>query len=321
VNCFQIVSLRYWWHHWCLQENSPSGCELLSDCIFEVLVTPRQNIIPYQRGCELLSDCIFEVLVTPNPEFLGWMDRLWIAFRLYLWGIGDTLEVITFFISSVVNCFQIVSLRYWWHQIIAGQSYSVSCELLSDCIFEVLVTPFMPNSICFYRCELLSDCIFEVLVTPEEGKHVAKHVLWIAFRLYLWGIGDTLPSSKARPALSCELLSDCIFEVLVTPGKGRSWGQRSCELLSDCIFEVLVTPGKRQIDCKLLLWIAFRLYLWGIGDTRGKIAEEIVSVVNCFQIVSLRYWWHRRDTSISSSICCELLSDCIFEVLVTPWQA
>ena len=192
VNCFQIVSLRYWWHQKPVFYPLVLCCELLSDCIFEVLVTPymprneKEDIvvncfqivslrywwhpdnkyIAHPLGCELLSDCIFEVLVTPNVDEATASLALWIAFRLYLWGIGDTYVIDSARELIVVNCFQIVSLRYWWH----------------------LLKYFWQAS---RRCELLSDCIFEVLVTPEWIKQLGVHGLWIAFRLYLWGIGDT----------------------------------------------------------------------------------------------------------------------------------
>ena len=219
VNCFQIVSLRYWWHHYLFFPNKPWCCELLSDCIFEVLVTPF-----YVRQI--------------------WICMLWIAFRLYLWGIGDTTKTWSWKNLPVVNCFQIVSLRYWWHR-----QYPKN----------------QPSS----RCELLSDCIFEVLVTPRAGVRTISLPLWIAFRLYLWGIGDTAGQAIGllAPVVNC-------FQIVSL----RYWWHHiltelqvasSCELLSDCIFEVLVTPVIPCYCYFVVLWIAFRLYLWGIGDTRA----------------------------------------------------
>ena len=167
---------------------------------------------------------------------------MWIAFRLYLWGIGDTSPVAFSSALRVVNCFQIVSLRYWWH----------------------LVAPFPFKC---SSCELLSDCIFEVLVTPPWARYGATWRLWIAFRLYLWGIGDTTEIGKVRrwKVVNCfQIVSlrywwhHCGYRVPTLP---------SCELLSDCIFEVLVTPNIQCIAYLIMLWIAFRLYLWGIGDT------------------------------------------------------
>ena len=168
--------------------------------------------------------------------------QLWIAFRLYLWGIGDTQYTHGMYQKEVVNCFQIVSLRYWWHLQLLFLTSIFSCELLSDCIFEVLVTPFS-------MLTMLSSS------------------LWIAFRLYLWGIGDT----KEKTDRLFDVVVNC-FQIVSLRywwhQKGmtlRQWIR--CELLSDCIFEVLVTPRYRKNPCLVKLWIAFRLYLWGIGDT------------------------------------------------------
>ena len=167
---------------------------------------------------------------------------LWIAFRLYLWGIGDTGKGKGLYSLTVVNCFQIVSLRYWWHLVEKSLTIFNSCELLSDCIFEVLVTPG-PN----WR-----DC------WPR---------LWIAFRLYLWGIGDT----KMEQIINENFVVNC-FQIVSLRYWWHHFGSPffkclGCELLSDCIFEVLVTPKRIYKDAPAGLWIAFRLYLWGIGDT------------------------------------------------------
>ena len=217
VNCFQIVSLRYWWHRREWPGHQRICCELLSDCIFEVLVTPRNINV-----------------VDGTP--------LWIAFRLYLWGIGDTIEFWFARILGVVNCFQIVSLRYWWHLSVSTRHHGC-------------------------RCELLSDCIFEVLVTPSRAQFTSTEALWIAFRLYLWGIGDTMQSwyLKLMPVVNCfQIVSLRYWWHLIT---SIQYYVISCELLSDCIFEVLVTPNVRERFLFTVLWIAFRLYLWGIGDT------------------------------------------------------
>ena len=372
VNCFQIVSLRYWWHL-------------------------RHVALEYLSRCELLSDCIFEVLVTPAVAMPPIRLQLWIAFRLYLWGIGDTKVPFLYSKASVVNCFQIVSLRYWWHLSKEKGASLTRCELLSDCIFEVLVTPICQpflsmltlwiafrlylwgigdthlrcnagccwvvncfqivslrywwhrrpiKSAVFERCELLSDCIFEVLVTPIPNLNFACVSLWIAFRLYLWGIGDTWIKEHEDSffVVNCFQIVSLRYWWHLNPP--QVFNYMGCELLSDCIFEVLVTPKGWLFTRKWLLWIAFRLYLWGIGDTLQKIPRILKSVVNCFQIVSLRYWWHLSPIDLSANCvvncfqivslrywwhrflisftnprCCELLSDCIFEVLVTPSPA
>ena len=116
VNCFQIVSLRFWQH-------------------------PKWRQAHPFRRCELLSNCIFEVLTTPESVFDTRLAVLWIAFKLYLWGSDNTMMVSPTLTGSVVNCFQIVSLRFWQHLVSVIVPATTCCELLSNCIFEVLTTP------------------------------------------------------------------------------------------------------------------------------------------------------------------------------------
>ena len=167
-----------------------------------------------------------------------------------------------------MNCFQIVSLKYWAHLK----------------VIRIVLT---------HRCELLSDCIFEILSTPWLVQEWQLQLLWIAFRLYLWNTEHTYRYEAIKAHIRCELLSDCIFEILSTPT--RSGARSFCEL-----------------------WIAFRLYLWNTEHTRFKLNCFVNYVVNCFQIVSLKYWAHRCRVSKYPPGSCELLSDCIFEILSTP---
>ena len=161
VNCFQIVSLTY-------------------------RSQPAQLFVDISYSCELLSDCIFDIPIT-TPIFNTLVSRrLWIAFRLYLWHT-DHNSRLSFFISrAVVNCFQIVSLTYRSQLIATSQEPQYSCELLSDCIFDIPITTIaykLPNDL---RCELLSDCIFDIPITTVGQNVVDGWELWIAFRLYLW---------------------------------------------------------------------------------------------------------------------------------------
>jgi len=344
VNCFQIVSLTYWSQRWDLSGQAQRCCELLSDCIFDILVTTHKVIAHYNPSCELLSDCIFDILVTTKKnaklnskscELLSdcifdilvttehmrrfALDRLWIAFRLYLWHIGHNVRAIRPNAVAVVNCFQIVSLTYWSQQ-------------RGDCQDELL------------RCELLSDCIFDILVTTAGRRIQGAKRLWIAFRLYLWHIGH---NTGCYP-IPCTAVVNCFQIVSLT-----YWSQRfpdefdslvCCELLSDCIFDILVTTLLSFSSLPPMLWIAFRLYLWHIGHNNIALrlsklpvvncfqivsltywsqhfeAEyQRVTVVNCFQIVSLTYWSQQLYNGDGTNPGCELLSDCIFDILVTTF--
>ena len=96
---------------------------------------------------------------------------LWIAFRLYLWNIDFSYDGFIPFTVIVVNCFQIVSLKYWFQQNGLDTGADVCCELLSDCIFEILISA--------KRIRYRRGCL-----------------LWIAFRLYLWNIDFSRPHNK-----------------------------------------------------------------------------------------------------------------------------
>ena len=146
-----------------------------------------------------------------------------------------------FFFSKVVICFQIVSLTYWkttpyfsihdqWQLWFAFKLYlwriekqhgshlkffAESCDLLSNCIFDVLknnvwdVWPCLwPVVICFQIVSLTYWKTTATLVLPMATW------LWFAFKLYLWRIEKQHGSHLKFFAESCDLLSNCIFDVL-----------------------------------------------------------------------------------------------------------
>ena len=216
MNCFWIVSLRYWAQH-----------------------SFTRGLI--RRRCELLLNCIFEILSTTNDQPFNVGGVLWIAFELYLWDIEHNGRGKNPLTSVVVNCFWIVSLRYWaqHRQLLLSQ---VWC------------------------CELLLNCIFEILSTTELFIDAERILLWIAFELYLWDIEHNrkwIPRNvtivvncfwivslrywaqlfqfRLYSNQSCELLLNCIFEILSTTVTLRHTRKRCCELLLNCIFEILST--------------------------------------------------------------------------------
>ena len=138
MNCFWIVSLKYWAQR--------------PDCIAR-----RRN------RCELLLNCIFEILSTTVILRSETPGVLWIAFELYLWNIEHNIGRRAHHRWWVVNCFWIVSLKYW--------------AQLSD--FGLLFS---------FSCELLLNCIFEILSTTRPLFSGTSTLLWIAFELYLWNI-------------------------------------------------------------------------------------------------------------------------------------
>ena len=147
MNCFWIVSLRYW----------AQQCSLR---------------LAQRLRCELLLNCIFEILSTTRPWGGTSRNLLWIAFELYLWDIEHNFAGGSCGPLWVVNCFWIVSLRYW-------------AQPTADMTMRV------------FSCELLLNCIFEILSTTWRGRVKVRHQLWIAFELYLWDIEHNMTITSA----------------------------------------------------------------------------------------------------------------------------
>ena len=97
------------------------------------------------------------------------------------------------------------------------------------------------------------------------------------------------------------------------------WTRLCCELLSDCIFDIPITTVITKTLHLELLWIAFRLYLWHTYHNLLPALGWSRCVVNCFQIVSLTYLSQPFANNAYMTKCCELLSDCIFDIPITTW--
>ena len=220
MNCFWIVSLKYW-------------------------AQRKQVNLETHISCELLLNCIFEILSTAEHQIFSWKGRLWIAFELYLWNIEHSVQSCRSESFYVVNCFWIVSLKYW-------------AQLPK---WKTLTKP---------RCELLLNCIFEILSTAVSKFIHLLRPLWIAFELYLWNIEhSSLPNF-----VPCALVVNCFWIVSLKYWAQQRLGQTNtttcCELLLNCIFEILSTArGSGQIE-EAALWIAFELYLWNIEHSWTK---------------------------------------------------
>ena len=141
--------------------------------------------------------------------------------------------------------------------------------------------------------------------------------LWIALKLYLWNIADIKIGKKQYG----EIVVNCsqIVSLKYCWHPKIKWDKvfEGCELLSNCIFEILLTSYGINAVTTFELWIALKLYLWNIADIFSDMNHHYVYVVNCSQIVSLKYCWHPGWTENSTVWSCELLSNCIFEILLT----
>ena len=166
-------------------------------------------------------------------------------------------------------------------------------------------------------CDLLSNCIFDVLNTTLFLKRFDKSLLWFAFKLYLWRIEH----NQYLFMVERVLVVICFQIVSLT-----YWTQLSffiysvsccCDLLSNCIFDVLNTTRRSSRGSARRLWFAFKLYLWRIEHNLVYLLYTSELVVICFQIVSLTYWTQRIKFCWLPYACCDLLSNCIFDVLNT----
>ena len=194
--------------------------------------------------------------------------------------------------AIVVNCFQIVSLtlepqRIWM------QHFN------------------------YPRCELLSDCIFDIGTTTKNLEKTKKNWLWIAFRLYLWHWNHN-PSELIFQYLCVVNCFQIVSLTLEPQHIIRHHGLNSCcELLSDCIFDIGTTTIIFTRPHWSQLWIAFRLYLWHWNHNFDPFILNTRRVVNCFQIVSLTLEPQLGEKGQFATYCCELLSDCIFDIGTT----
>ena len=304
----------------------------------------RHQLFVSPDSCDLLSNCIFDVLKNNICNFI-------------------------YLPHKVVICFQIVSLTYWKTTCKAKYYEAVSCDLLSNCIFDVLKNNWRTETsatplvvICF---QIVSLTYWKT--TRPQIRFVGA-LLWFAFKLYLWRIEKQPVKHLYNLANSCDLLSNCIFDVLKN---NASWRIAVCLTVVICFQIVSLTYWKTtsvtSYTCLIRLWFAFKLYLWRIEkqpvllgcslacscdllsncifdvlkNNASCSAYPALKVVICFQIVSLTYWkttptkciggirllWFafklylwRIEKQLYKSImwtdcCCDLLSNCIFDVL------
>ena len=192
----------------------------------------------------------------------------------------------------VVICFQIVSLTYWKTTRKTLLSLLPCCDLLSNCIFDVLKNNTEQERLANYMVVICFQIVSLTYwkTTVWCGKEEISK-LWFAFKLYLWRIekqpivnlnraGTVVicfqivsltywKTTRGRIVLRAAWLWFAFKLYLWRIEKQHGWTKRSpwnsCDLLSNCIFDVL-------------------------KNNHTAIANAIIDVVICFQIVSLTYW-------------------------------
>ena len=140
------------------------------------------------------------------------------------------------------------------------------CDLLSNCIFDVLKNneqlieyKAYEVVICFQIVSLTywKTTIWFLWTTPSG--------LWFAFKLYLWRIEKQPLSYSHLHNARCDLLSNCIFDVL----KNNRSIQYTMPFNVVICFQIVSltywkTTMKQISKLNSELWFAFKLYLWRI---------------------------------------------------------
>ena len=210
---------------------------MLSNFIFDNVLTREKPQLTASFGCDLLSNFIFDNVLTSNATVAASPCWLWFAFKFYLWQRSYKLIFIFSNLDIVVICFQILSLTTFL------QANSGS-----------LLTRF--------SCDLLSNFIFDNVLTSQAADLWTRTLLWFAFKFYLWQ-----RSYKASPLKRCVPFVVICFQILslttfLQDNVVFSFCENSCDLLSNFIFDnVLTSDNMKNVDLKEL-WFAFKFYLW-----------------------------------------------------------
>ena len=116
-------------------------------------------------------------------------SKLWFAYRMYLWCVE----------SQVIR--HIISI-------------ATSCDLLTECIFDVwnhkcmwILLIRLLVVICLQNVSLMCG------ITSLFENMIVHRVLWFAYRMYLWCVESQDMAQAYRCMQSCDLLTECIFDV------------------------------------------------------------------------------------------------------------
>ena len=145
-------------------------------------------------------------------------------------------------------------------------------------------------------------------------------MLWFAFKKYLWFIDYNSISRMEvlNAVVICFQKVSLIYWLQLMRPTSAWW--LCCDLLSKSIFDLLITTPFLFLLILVLLWFAFKKYLWFIDYNFLKIKDCTFIVVICFQKVSLIYWLQRAFRFHKFQWGCDLLSKSIFDLLITTCQ-
>ena len=231
---------------------------------YQLNSTDKEN----DESCELVSNCIFVLLII---NFLNSINSK----------------------RAVVNWFQIVSLSYWLSTFSTKLSNFVSLWIgfkLYLCLidYQLILTAIMPLVVVnWFQIVSLSYWLSTFGLFLNHGKG-----LWIGFKLYLCLIDYQRGGSTLSRRLCCELVSNCIFVLLIINIIFKSSSQKVVVNWFQIVsLSYWLSTTKIQRFANTKLWIGFKLYLCLID----------------YQLLPNYYPW---------LICCELVSNCIFVLLI-----
>ena len=110
VICFQILSLTTFLQLLMNFLHQQSSCDLLSNFIFDNVLTIVLLSLKMRLSCDLLSNFIFDNVLTISSGVNRCSPLLWFAFKFYLWQRSYNKFTTTKTHKTVVICFQILSL-------------------------------------------------------------------------------------------------------------------------------------------------------------------------------------------------------------------
>ena len=291
VICFQILSLTTFLQGVVNFRFILNSCDLLSNFIFDNVLTRLLHQIFATHGCDLLSNFIFDNVLTRIYWHRICNGLLWFAFKFYLWqrsykrAYNYTIQKKLWFAFKF----------YLWQR-----SYKMYKDMQS---FDLLWFAFK-----FY--------LWQRSYKFSSFLHLIS-LLWFAFKFYLWQ-----RSYKKTIQLPLELAVVICFQILslttfLQAGVFTARAKISCDLLSNFIFDNVLTSLTLDDTIVIRLWFAFKFYLWQRSYKPTRRLKRHLRVVICFQILSL-------TTFLQVAICiwqlrfrCDLLSNFIFDNVLT----
>ncbi len=185
-------------------------------------------------SCDLLSKCIFDVLI-----FTCWVC------------LTST--------SNVVICFQNVSLMYWYSLYSLKSSSALCCDLLSKCIFDVLIFTLqwllyhhLLVVICFQNVSLM------YWYSLQADNDLGNVRLWFALFICVLFL-------KVFMLLRAAPWSKCIFDVLIFTSMLAFIFLQMVVICFQNVSLMYWYSLQADNDCRhVRLWFAFKMYLWCI---------------------------------------------------------